>query len=272
MASFLKVNEKPINWAELQPDLLSSILLRLDVVEILENAQKVCKPWRRVTKDPSMWRKIDMQNVGSRGFCVRDLEKMCSKAVDRSKGDLVEIKIGAFGTVELLNYIADRASNLRSFGLAMYYGMSKEGLVNAVGKLPRLEELEVSIMWSRLDLKAIGHSCSRLKSLKLNCLCYWGSYWRSNSDDVDALAIAESMTELRHLQLLWNGLSDIGLYANLDNCLNLEHLDLRRCFNIRDLENRYSEKIKVLRRHPNLGKLNPQFRIQMDSLRKQPEN
>ncbi|EOA18453.1 hypothetical protein CARUB_v10006997mg [Capsella rubella] len=245
-SSFLKVKKKDINWAELPPELISSILLRLDVVEILENAQIVCKPWRSVTKDPYMWRKVDMQNVGSLGFCDLKLEKMCRNAVDRSKGGLVEIRIGNFGNDELLNYIADRSSNLRSFGLAMCNGMSNEGLVNAVGKLRLLEELEVSNMWSDLDFKAIGHSCPRLKSLKLNCSGYWCPYYRSKSDDDDALAISESMPELSHLQLLGNGLSDIGLYAILDNCPHLEHLDIRRCFNVQDLKNRCSE-IKVLR-------------------------
>ncbi|CAA0393528.1 putative F-box domain-containing protein [Arabidopsis thaliana] len=59
-SSPMKYEDKPRNWAELLPELTASILHRLGVVEILENAQKVCRPWRRVCKDPSMWRKIDM--------------------------------------------------------------------------------------------------------------------------------------------------------------------------------------------------------------------
>uniref|UniRef100_A0A0D3E083 F-box domain-containing protein n=2 Tax=Brassica oleracea var. oleracea TaxID=109376 RepID=A0A0D3E083_BRAOL len=46
-------------------------------------------------------------------------------------------------------------------------------------------------------------------------------------------------------------LSDIGLNAILDNCPNLEHLDLRLCLNVNfvgDLEKRCSERIKVVRR------------------------
>ncbi|KAG2278870.1 hypothetical protein Bca52824_061425 [Brassica carinata] len=59
--------EQPRNWAELPPELISSILLRLNSIEILETAQKVCRSWRRVCKDPSMWRKIDMDNDGDLG-------------------------------------------------------------------------------------------------------------------------------------------------------------------------------------------------------------
>ncbi|KAG2330730.1 hypothetical protein Bca52824_001910 [Brassica carinata] len=61
-------SEEPIrSWAELPPELISSILLGLNSIEILEKAQKVCRSWRRVCKDPSMWRKIDMYNHGDLG-------------------------------------------------------------------------------------------------------------------------------------------------------------------------------------------------------------
>ncbi|KAL0746400.1 hypothetical protein Bca101_028402 [Brassica carinata] len=82
--------EQPRNWAELPPELISSILLRLNSIEILETAQKVCRSWRRVCKDPSMWRKIDMDNDGDLGSMGYDLEIMCRHAVDRSQGGLLE--------------------------------------------------------------------------------------------------------------------------------------------------------------------------------------
>lgn len=98
------------NWTELPPELTSSILIRLGAVEILENAQKVCRSWRRVCKDPSMWRKIVIDNRGDRASFKYDLESMCRHAVDRSQGGLLEIDIEYFGTDKLLDYIADRFS------------------------------------------------------------------------------------------------------------------------------------------------------------------
>ncbi|CAA7024593.1 unnamed protein product [Microthlaspi erraticum] len=246
-------DEDPINWAELPSELMASILVRLSVVDILENAQKVCKPWRCVSKDRSIWRKVDMQNLrNGLNSGKYYLSNMCRQAIDRSDGGMVEINIGRFGTDSLLTYIADRSSNLRSLKFAMNVRITNEGLVLAVAKLPLLETLEISSLWFNLNLKAIGHSCPKLKTLKLNCSdCCRFEY---KCDDDDALAIAESMPELRELQLLANRLTNTGLNAILDNCLHLEHLDLRQCLNINlsegDMEKRCLERIKDFRR-PN---------------------
>ncbi|KAL0675288.1 hypothetical protein Bca4012_003269 [Brassica carinata] len=214
------------SWSELPTELTSSILQRLGAIEVLENAQKVCTSWRRVSKDPAMWRKIVMHNVEDLGY---NLDIMYRHAVDRSQGGLVEIEIWDFGTDSLVNYIAYSSGNLRSLKLVKCYLVTDEGFTEALVKLPLFEELEVSYgSLSRESLKSVAH-------------------------DDDALAIAATMNGLRHLQLFGNNLTDDGLNAILDNCPNLEHLDLLQCFNVNivgDLENRCSESIKVLRR-PN---------------------
>ncbi|EOA21150.1 hypothetical protein CARUB_v10001497mg [Capsella rubella] len=235
------------NWAELPPELTSSILHRLGAIEILENAQKVCRSWRRVCKDPSMWRKIDMHNHGDVEDMKCDLDIMCRHAVDRSQGGLIEIDLWNIGSDDLLIYIADRSSKLRSLRLKRCSYITDYAFVKAVVNLPLLEDLEVSYCsFSGESLKAIGQSCPNMKTLKVN------RHPQKENDD-DALAIAETMPGLRHLQLFGNGLSDTGLIAILDNCPSLEHLDLRRCFNVNlvgDLQKRCSERVKVVRR-PN---------------------
>uniref|UniRef100_A0A1J3K9A7 F-box protein SKIP19 n=1 Tax=Noccaea caerulescens TaxID=107243 RepID=A0A1J3K9A7_NOCCA len=238
------------NWAELPPELTSSILLRLGATEILENAQRVCRSWLRLCKDPSMWRKIDMLDLDD--YDSKDCKaSMCRRAIDRSQGGLVEIDIGYFGSDDLLDYIADSSSGLRSLKLVMCNELTDDGFAEVVVKLPLLEELEASYCsLSEESLKAVGKSCPNLKTLKLNCAGY--RVPRNESDD-EALAIAATMPRLGHLQLFGNRLTDVGLNAILENCPDLEHLDLRQCFNVNlvgDLEKRCLEKIKVVRR-PN---------------------
>ncbi|CAN6861559.1 unnamed protein product [Brassica oleracea] len=234
------------SWAELPSELTSSILSRLSSIDILENAQKVCTSWHRVCKDTAMWRKIDMRNFGD---LVLNLEMMCRHAVDRTQGGLVEIDIWHFGTDSLLSFIADRSSNLRSLRLAMCSPITTDGLTEAIAKLPLLEELEVSYCsLSGESLKLVGQSLPNLKTLKLNRIGLLRPRYES---DIDALAIAETMHGLRFLQLFGNILTNGGLNAILDNCPDLEHLDLRFCFNVYNVGDlvtrRCSEKIKVLR-------------------------
>jgi len=99
------------NWAELPPELTSSILLRLGAIEILQNAQRVCKSWRRVCQDPSMWRKIDIrikENLVNSVELFYVIEPLCCRAVDLSQGGLLEINIDYLVNTSFLNYIADR--------------------------------------------------------------------------------------------------------------------------------------------------------------------
>ena len=114
-------------------------------------------------------------------------------------------------------------------------------------KLPLLEELAVSYcQFSKEALKAVGRSCPLLKSLKFNNQEYGTPHIEC---DEEALAIAENMPRLRHLQLFGNNLTNDGLQAILDGCPHLESLDLRQCFSVKLTGNleRCAEQIKDLR-------------------------
>jgi len=96
------------NWVDLPPELTTSILLRLSLTDILDNAQKVCKEWRRICKDPSMWRKINTRDCLMYNF---DFVSMCRHIVDLSQGGLLEINVDEhFLSDSLLSYITDRFS------------------------------------------------------------------------------------------------------------------------------------------------------------------
>lgn len=108
------------NWLELPRDVTSNILQRLGAVEILTKARYVCPYWWNICKDPFMWRKIHMGRshlyfqFANRGTPdLNRLVNLCQYAVDLSSGHLEKIDIYGFGTDDLLQYIADRESNLR---------------------------------------------------------------------------------------------------------------------------------------------------------------
>ncbi|KAK4254603.1 hypothetical protein QN277_009961 [Acacia crassicarpa] len=253
------------NWLDLPRDVTAAILLKLGAVEILTSAQCVCTSWRGICKDPTMWHAIDMQN--SRDFFNMPyaLETMCRRAVDRSRGQLVDINVEYFGTDDLLKYITDSTSHLRRLRLACCYAISDEGLCEVAGKLPLLEELDISIgSITKHALEVIGQNCPNLKSLKFNLEVLRCSHIETDDEELanaaphfepdgEALVIARTMPELRHLQLFGNKLTNTGLRAILDSCPHLESLDLRYCFNLNlegPLGERCAEQIKDLRR-PN---------------------
>ncbi|XP_054776348.1 F-box protein SKIP19-like isoform X1 [Prosopis cineraria] len=239
------------NWLDLPRDVTVTILLKLGAVDILTRARCVCTSWRSICKDPTMWRAIDMQNPGDLHDMPYDLGIMCRHAVDRSCGQLVDINIEYFGTDDLLKYITDSTSHLRCLRLACCDDISDEGLCEVAGKLPLLEELDISIgNISKRSLEVIGRNCPRIKSLKFNMEGFRRPHIES---DDEAFAVAKTMPELRHLQLFGNKLTNVGLHAILDGCPHLESLDLRQCFNINlegTLGKRCAEQIKDLRR-PN---------------------
>ncbi|KAK2980550.1 hypothetical protein RJ640_015935 [Escallonia rubra] len=232
------------NWLDLPRELTASILHRLGAIELLETAQKVCTTWRNICKDPAMWRTVDMRNSGRTYALPYNLEKMTMHAVDLSCGQLEVINIENF-----VGFVDSTSSQLKRLRLVRCYdGISPEAFSEAFKKLPLLEELHLYFtVFDKQVIEVAGRFCTLLKSFKLNI----HSYEHPRRCDDEALAIAESMPELRNLQLFGNKMTDDGLRAILDKCPHLESLDLRQCFNVTlagDVGNRCFERIKDLKR------------------------
>ncbi|GJQ93883.1 putative leucine-rich repeat domain-like protein [Tanacetum coccineum] len=142
MASTSKSNLRNRDWSELPSDIMSNILSRLCINDILENAQKVCTAWRKVSKDPAMWRVINMNdlfdpNESDEYYYVEDededekaeeeedekaeeveskreisREKVCKHLVDRSQGQLVDLTLKKKGVKVMM--ASTSKSNLRN--------------------------------------------------------------------------------------------------------------------------------------------------------------
>lgn len=241
------------NWFDLSVDLKSNILCRIDVRDVLENAQKVCTDWYKLCKNPSMWRVIHLDNSSQNVDSAR-LLKMNKHAVDRSQGQLVDItfpKLKADETDEFLLYVADRASQLKRLTVSCSaWGYSLKSLPEALKKFPLLEELTVYsvYLWKKV-IESAGRYCPLLKTLTVDHEPH-GS-WNTQVPLYDELAITigENLHDLRHLTLIANGISNIGLQVILDGCRHLESLDLTMCWNIDlkgDTVKRCKEQIKCV--------------------------
>ncbi|CAN4082003.1 unnamed protein product [Withania somnifera] len=225
-------------WVELPLEITAEILRRLGAVEILLNVQRVCTTWRKACYDPTMWRVIDMRN-GEDMYMFDVFDKLCRVAVDRSQGQLFKINIQYFGNKSLLEYIAQRSSQLKHLRLVYCDNISNGGLAAVAKNFPLLEELHIYLSAiSIVDIESVGRSCSQLKSFTLNNGAFGGwTGFRNLQIDVNdqAMAIAVNMPELRRLALFGNTMTNEGLCAILNGCPLLESLDLRHCYSI-DLE------------------------------------
>ena len=96
------------NWLDLPRDVTAKILHRLGPIEILTSAQFVCPLWQNISKDPAMWRTVDIRSRDTSYVVKSKLVKMCCNAIGRSCGQLEDISIETFGTNSLLKYIVDR--------------------------------------------------------------------------------------------------------------------------------------------------------------------
>ncbi|KAJ9566038.1 hypothetical protein OSB04_002004 [Centaurea solstitialis] len=211
------------NWVEMPDDIMGGMILqRLDAVEILTSAQKVCRNWRRICKDPAMWKTIDLDHYSyASSYTKNDFEKLCKQAVHRSCGELIDIRLKCVVTNDLLDFISRCSSKLKSLRVLKCYNVTGNGLIHALKRLPCLETLDLFYISIEAEhIKVIGQSCPHLKSFKMKSRFM---------ESADALAIANSMPALRHLQLFGRAITGDGLRAILHGCRQLESLDLRRC-------------------------------------------
>ncbi|KAK9069115.1 hypothetical protein SSX86_013231 [Deinandra increscens subsp. villosa] len=244
MASNLEEQER--NWLDLPSDVTINILNRIGIVDILENAQKVCTAWYKLCKDPVLWRVLNMNDLLS-SHPTLPIQTMFKEAVDRSQGQLVDITIVYDWNAQLFLYAADRSSQLKRLEIASCFNFEYGYLTTyALMKFPLLEELNFySLDISEKGIETFGRYSPMIKTLRVNEKVPrdWVSGTTTNEGRLNAIAVAigQNFAELRHLELIGNGMTNNGLQMILDNCHHLETLDLRACDNI-DLKGYLGEK------------------------------
>ncbi|GJV91025.1 putative F-box/LRR-repeat protein 23 [Tanacetum coccineum] len=232
-----QVKQPKRNCLELPSDIMANILYRVGVYDILENAQKVCTTWRKICKDPALWRVISMHNHGD----------------PRTRPPLREMYLSDFD-YELLEYVAERndnglesrplsflrkkaiivqSSQLKRLAIIYSFGEICGAWCDVLKKFPLLEELSLYTTDFLLeeDIEAAGRYCPLLKTLRVNqnALFNVENHESITSQNAIAIAIGKTLPALRHLELIGNNMSNIGLKAILNGCCHLETLDLRKC-------------------------------------------
>ncbi|XBI30903.1 hypothetical protein VPH35_054547 [Triticum aestivum] len=213
-SSFVSAEAETRNWAELPLETISSILHKLDHIDILMGPGQACRSWRTAARDePELWRCINMLGHADLSRNI-NLHGMAQAAVRRSREGV--------------------APSLKSLRLISCYKFSDEALMEAIVKFPLLEELELALCSNVGEsgvLGVVGKACPQLKSFRLIKDVLYDSEASDYDKDDEAMGIA-TMHGLRSLQLFGNDLTNKGLTTILDNCCHLEFLDIRHCFNV----------------------------------------
>ncbi|CAH1448699.1 unnamed protein product [Lactuca virosa] len=97
---------RPPDWLKLPEELIANILQRLSSIEILNSASKVCTTWEKISKDPAMWKVIEIPQPVYHWDMDYDIEILVMKAVDLSCGELIDFSIeGGIEIIHLLEYV-----------------------------------------------------------------------------------------------------------------------------------------------------------------------
>nr|CAB3482393.1 unnamed protein product [Digitaria exilis] len=222
------------DWSGLPIDVLLLVFRKLGAVEILMGSGLVCHSWLEAAMVPDLWRSVDMANDNVEKVDEDILCAMAKVAVDRSKGRL-EVFLGKFFvTDEILKYIGDRSTSLKSLSLMSCHDVSNEGFTDLVTKSPLLEDLSLELcprVGGRKVYEAAGKSCSKLKHFSLHRELFRFSF--RYPDRYREARGFRAMRELRSLSLVGSSISNKELEAILDRCPHLETLFLRDCYAIK---------------------------------------
>nr|CAB3480272.1 unnamed protein product [Digitaria exilis] len=228
------------DWSELPRDAIASVFAKLGAVDILMGPGLVCHSWLDAAMVPELWRSVDM--AGPNIAAVRDkygsayedvLRVMAKKAVDRSNGQL------------------EVAPSLKVLGLISCFRIFIEGFMEAISKFPLLEELKLSAwdLGSCVTYQFVGKACKNLRHFELVREVSWSysfepEYVGGNYHTDEAYGIT-TMHGLRYLTIHGYHLTNKGLTAILDNCPQLESLDLDSSFVLDDAIRAKCAAIKI---------------------------
>ncbi|WOK92181.1 F-box protein FBW2 [Canna indica] len=236
-------------WGDLTPDALGLIFRSLPLEDILTVIPTVCKSWGRAVSGPYCWQEIDIGEWSE--MCKPEqLDQMLHMLIARSCGSFRSLR--AYGLSEsMFSFMADHAGSLQRLELPR--SEISDSIVELVApRLSNLTYLDLSYC-RKIGARAIEAFGKNCRSLTYLVRRIHPTEWAIDNvcQDDEAYAIAKTMPQLRHLQLPYFLLTTQGALEIISKCRDLEHLDLRGCWNV-TLDEKYLKEW-----HSNLHVIGP---------------
>ncbi|KAL1540807.1 F-box protein FBW2-like [Salvia divinorum] len=235
-------------WDELIPDALGLIFKNLSLVELLTVVPRVCKSWGRAVSGPYCWQEIDIVEW-SRNGKPETVERMLQLLVSRSCGSLRKLSVSGLAGDQSIFFLVNHAQSLQTLQLPGSH-VNNSVMERAAAMLSSLTSLDLSycINIGAQALEALGRHCKSLATLRR--VMHPLEVIDKLSQDDEALAIAATMPRLKHLEIAYLLVDTISIVKILENCKELELLDVRGCWNVK-LDD------KLVKRFPNLKVVGP---------------
>lgn len=236
-------------WDELIPDALGLIFRNLSLEEILTVVPQVCKSWRKVVNGPYCWQEIDIEEWSGESK-PQNIDRMVHMLVARSCGSLQKLCVCELSSDSFVFVVENSARALRTLRL-MRSDISDTIVEQVAPKLSAITSLDLSYC-SNIGARALesfGKHCKLLTWLCRNMRPI--DMDERSSQNEEAHAIATWMPNLKQLEMGYFVIDTGSVLEILNNCLFLQSLDLRGCWNVK-LDNKL-----VKEKFPGLKILGP---------------
>ncbi|CAA7401646.1 unnamed protein product [Spirodela intermedia] len=232
-------------WDEMIPDALGLIFSYLSLQDVLTVVPRVCKSWGGAVAGPYCWQEIDIEE-----WCERSkpelISRMLQLLIPRSSGSIRRLSVSSLPNDPIFRYIANHVSSLQT--LEMPRSEISDPIVEEVaGKFSNVTFLDVSycVKIGARALEAFGKHCKALVGLKR--VMHPVEVAEKVCQDDEAHAIASTMPKLKHIEIAYLLLTNVGILDILSQCRELRFLDIRGCWDVKLKENFLKEKYSGLK-------------------------
>ncbi|KAL3512664.1 hypothetical protein ACH5RR_025381 [Cinchona calisaya] len=234
------MNQKQLpkpKWEEMQRDVLMRIFSTFSLMDLALTVSSVCKSWRPVCYEPSIWKSLDLTemdkffrnpfipNAWSDHKSSERFWRILKYFVNLSNGNLSTMVFHLFINIgdSHLAYTSRRTPKLKKLVLPRWSRLTEEGYFRAFKVWKGVESLVLPgcNISPYTMIKLIGKNLKNLSNLKI-VFDYF--------DKSCATAILRFLPKLKALSLKGSVVERKAVEMILDNLNNLEELNLSHCF------------------------------------------
>nr|XP_009410174.2 PREDICTED: F-box protein FBW2-like [Musa acuminata subsp. malaccensis] len=226
----------------MNPEVLALVFVGMPADVLARTVPFVCRSWREVMAGPYCWSEIDLDQWCRRIDRSDVINFVVRRLVRRSRGTLRRLSAYRLSNSGFV-YVATSVRFLSVLQIPMS-DVTDQIVEKHVESFSTLTVLDISycLKITSKGMEALGKHCKALVQLTRNMPPPEFETTQDDGvaakvDEEEAMAIANNMAGLEHVELAYGKFSHHGLAAILTNCTALKILDVRGCWNVKMEDN-----------------------------------